>query len=424
MRAARIALFGSGLLLILTQSLALFVESERAARVSARERETALRDARALLPRVAERAQRQGSEPAEIEEAWLQPFDRLQLGAAAPGDDRELGVRIDPRLEAVIVEGVVTRSTAPRTFALFRRCDPDAFLNRRALFLHGLTFVGAIAGLLLTAFPTRTSREGASASLRAYELAMSELGERDHSREREFARERARLESTLRDRETMARAGELVAGIVHEVRNSLGAIVARAHAIGGRDADADRRAADSVVAESRHLESVIQRFLELLKDERPEIGSFDLARLVERVVARERGESTARVELRTDPGVVSGDEALLSRALENVVRNAIEAAGPRGTVTVHSGVRAGEAFVVVEDDGPGFPADPADLGRPFRSLRPGGTGLGLSLAIKMLQFHGGSVRLGASVGGGARVLCAWPQIATEGNAPDAGSREA
>jgi signal transduction histidine kinase len=140
--------------------------------------------------------------------------------------------------------------------------------------------------------------------------------------------------------------------------------------------------------------------------------------MVTRVVARERGNHHAQVSIEGSDCRVAGDEDLLERAMENVVRNACQAVGDAGQVWVKFGADSTHAFVIVDDDGPGI-KDPERALRPFESERAGGLGLGLPLALKILSLHHGTLDIGPRLKGGTQTLCRWPKIepdATTGNA--------
>jgi signal transduction histidine kinase len=266
--------------------------------------------------------------------------------------------------------------------------------ERRVLWiLQALALAGLlVAGLVLLSPSGRGSDGGEDTALHAYEQAVERLRDRGDALRREHDAERRHMEERIEDREAMARAGELTAGIVHEVRNGLGTIVGHARLIErAPDSAAVQESAVGIREECETLEVVVRRFMEFVKRETLQRSTFDLGRLLARVVAREnRGRPGAVVQ----PVELSGlamraDEELLERALENVVRNAREAAGPQGRVDVHATIEGEVARIVVADDGPGRAAALRASLRPFFTTTPGGLGLGLPIAIKIVALHGG-----------------------------------
>jgi len=197
------------------------------------------------------------------------------------------------------------------------------------------------------------------------------------------------------------------------VRNGLGTIVGYARLLErGSLAEDEASAARAIRAECDTLETVVRRFTDFVRLERLQLGETDLSRLLARVVAREqraRGEVRGRLLGLDAPLVVRADEELLERAFENVVRNAIEAAAAGGRnveVAAHEG--AGTVEITIDDDGPGLAPDHPGEIRPFYTTRPGGLGLGLPLARKIVLLHGGSLELQRREPSGARVQVRLP----------------
>ena len=131
-------------------------------------------------------------------------------------------------------------------------------------------------------------------------------------------------------------------------------------------------------------------------------------------------EARARDEVRTRlvgldaPLVVRADEELLERAFENVVRNAVEAAAAGGRhVEVSARESDGQVEIRVEDDGPGLAPDHPGEIRPFYTTRPGGLGLGLPLARKIVLLHGGTLDLAGRAPAGVRVEVRFPTAGPE-----------
>ena len=276
--------------------------------------------------------------------------------------------------------------------------------RRELLTGHGLVLVllAIAAGLILM---PQSPPSPMSTGVEAYAEALGRMRDLGQALSQAHRVERDRLTGAMRDLEAMARAGELTAGIAHEVRNGLGTILGYARLLEqpGHGPDVIE-AARGIREECETQEAVVRAFMDFVRRETVQVAPFDVGRLLDRVAAREQSRrSGAAVELRGGADLRwSGDEELLERAFENIVRNAREAAGERGRVVVEAGADEERLRVAVSDDGPGFPAG-ADVARPFVSLRPGGLGLGLPIAIKIVTLHGGSVRLGANPPRGARV---------------------
>ena len=143
------------------------------------------------------------------------------------------------------------------------------------------------------------------------------------------------------------------------------------------------------------LETVVRRFNDFIRRERLNLAELDIARLLSRVVDRElRGRAVSVVFRGLDePLSVRGDEELLERAFENLVRNAADAAGKGGRIEVEAAAGNGELEVRIDDDGPGLSPDHPGEVRPFFTTKAGGLGLGLPLARKILLLHGGVLAL-------------------------------
>lgn len=246
-----------------------------------------------------------------------------------------------------------------------------------------------------------------------------------HERSLRSQQELRKVEEELREKAALARSGELAAGIAHEMRNGIGTILGYARLIerGGGEAD---DAARAIREECETLEAVIRRFMDFVKDERLLRARFDLKRTLVRVVAREsRGRMAPPVATRVPDAPVEyhGDEELLERAFENLVRNALEAAGPAGHVALEIKSDADAALVVtIADDGPGLPRDLRENPRPFYSTKPRGLGLGLPLAVKIVRLHGGDLAFADRDPHGLlvtiRLPCFPDQSVTDSNAAD------
>jgi signal transduction histidine kinase len=421
-RSARLTLLFAGALLAAAEVVSLSLLLRELGERQADRVRNAVEQAAAHLPKIAEWARGQSSIPAATIDLPIDPFDRLSLDdAGSPEVTPDMRRKLEAGELVVIsrasdrdlsVLGLVHTSSGPR---IFRLIDAGSAVSRFAvdrtlIAQHALVLLAALVGFALVGLAREAPPSESAPAVRAYEEAMSRLRIRDDERRAAFETERNALNTVLRDREAMARAGELTAGIVHEVRNSIGAIAVQAKFAESAEDERVRSAALAIAEEVRTLQNVMTRFLDFIRNEEVRFAEFDLGRTVSRVAAREKSNHPAEVSVEGADTRVTGDEDLLERALENVVRNACQAAGPSGHVSVKFGADATHAFVIVDDDGPGI-EDAEKALRPFKSDRPGGLGLGLPLALKILSLHHGSLDIGSRSEGGTQMLCRWPKIA-------------
>jgi signal transduction histidine kinase len=211
----------------------------------------------------------------------------------------------------------------------------------------------------------------------------------------------------------------LGAGIAHEVRNPLNALSLNLQLLRERlsDPTADRgdllEKADAMIAELRRMDDLVTHLLEVSRGGPPDRERRRLDPIVEQVVERLRPTAErAGTTLTFRPAssrTLSLDAARIDRALHNLVRNAIEATRKGGHVWVSTRDDPVSTVALVEDDVPGIPAeDRPRIFELFFSRKRGGTGLGLPLARRAIQDHGGELEVLDRPGGGARFLVHLP----------------
>lgn len=216
------------------------------------------------------------------------------------------------------------------------------------------------------------------------------------------------LENRVRELQSLADLGEISAGIAHEFRNSLATILGYLRLARRAAADDDAPGAASANASAEREAQLLSKAVDaLLAFARPmsiDLQPCDLLEIAEETRTRLAAESEGlSITSAGEPARVYGDPALLGRAVENLVRNAIESVRQHGSGEVRIRVHAAdEAELVVEDTGAGL--DPAEVPRlllPFQTNRPGGYGIGLPLARKIVLLHGGTLHLSGLPGNGA-----------------------
>jgi signal transduction histidine kinase len=211
------------------------------------------------------------------------------------------------------------------------------------------------------------------------------------------------LERALQEREHMATLGELAAGMAHEVRNALATIRGFLWLLPGAGADDRARYLQSISAESTLVEELLERFLAFAQPQALRREMVGLDALVDEVVGRlEEAARGVRVHRECDAVRMHGDPLALGVAVENLLRNAYEAAAQEGgEVWVRVEGVPGGARVTVEDNGPGVSGEVAGrLFQPFVTTKASG-GLGLALARRFIRLHGGEIVHRQREGGGA-----------------------
>ncbi|PYR90340.1 MAG: hypothetical protein DMF84_20710 [Acidobacteria bacterium] len=226
------------------------------------------------------------------------------------------------------------------------------------------------------------------------------------------------LEDQLRLKDSLARLGELTAGIAHEFRNGLATIHGYARLLDLERLPADFRPyVQGIRDETEALGQVVTNFLNFARPTELALAPVDMAAIADRAAEEIRGEARSRggdVNVRGEFVPVDGDEVLLRQAFSNLCRNALEACADariKPHITIE-GVRdeaQGVLRVSVIDNGPGINETIAPrMFRPFVTTKARGTGLGLALVQKIIVTHNGRVAAQPETGGGARFVVTLP----------------
>jgi signal transduction histidine kinase len=234
---------------------------------------------------------------------------------------------------------------------------------------------------------------------------------------RDSREEIERLHRTQMSRaEHLATLGELATGLAHEIRNPLAGIAGVIEIV-GRDLPSTspaRAVVKDVRLEIARISRTLTDLLETARPRRPEVRRSNLNTTVEHAVMLARQQVLSRpikIELRkaADLAEVEHDSDQIHQVLLNLLLNAVQAMEGAGTVRVEIGSRESYASVVVSDTGRGItPQNLPNIFRPFYTTKGDGTGLGLSLAHRIVEDHHGRIEVSSVVGKGSQFTLLLP----------------
>jgi signal transduction histidine kinase len=219
-----------------------------------------------------------------------------------------------------------------------------------------------------------------------------------------LARELELMRQALESRDRQLKL--MLAGVAHEVRNPLGGIELFSGLLAedlraGSAAEAAEHVA-RIQREVVYLQRIVEDFLAFAREQplarAPVEASTLLAGACELLAAEAEAKGVG-VEVDAAPARLEADGNLLTAALVNLVKNAVQASPPGARVRVTGRAEAGRYAIQVRDSGPGIPpAERERIFEPFFTTREKGTGLGLPLARKIARAHGGELELTATPG--------------------------
>jgi signal transduction histidine kinase len=223
----------------------------------------------------------------------------------------------------------------------------------------------------------------------------------------------AELETVVEYSSHLARMGGLISGVAHQIRKPLNVLAIRLEWMRQDAAQGMPLGAhiESIRYEIHRLDRVIDGLLRFMRPEHLERGEVAVAELLTEA-GTQVSSSTIKVDYQTDDPlpVLYADRAMLAEAFRNIFQNAAESMAQGGRIAVKASyLRDGFVEVMIADRGCGI--DRAQVERIFDlyfTTKPGGTGLGLSLALRAIDLHQGTIEVDSRVGFGTQVRVRFP----------------
>jgi two-component system, sporulation sensor kinase A len=236
--------------------------------------------------------------------------------------------------------------------------------------------------------------------------------------DRKRAEEELRLAlEALKEQATLASLGEMAAIVAHEVKNPLAGIGGALQVIRDRlpASHPDRQIFEEILVRLGGLNALVRDLLVFARPRAPQLAAIRIAPLLEETLADLRRDPAFRdmkIEIEGDDPWIDGDQELLRSVFFNLALNGAQAAGRTGSLRVITRARDGFCEVSLIDSGSGIPEEiRAKVFDPFFTTKHRGSGLGLPVAKRVAEAHGGRILLTSPPQGGTAAIVRLPLLA-------------
>ena len=226
------------------------------------------------------------------------------------------------------------------------------------------------------------------------------------------------LEKEMRETERLAAVGRMAAGVAHEVRNPLSSVKGLALLLQRKFSPTsnEHETATLLIQEVERINRTISELLSFARPAPLELAGIDVRRLLERQIRllaadKDSDGISFTLEAGDDLFPIAADQDRLNQVFVNILLNGVQAMGDGGELVVRAWNNCGENSVVVSvtDTGPGMEKEVLDqVFFPYFTTKKGGTGIGLALSQKVVNEHGGTIKIHSVPGQGTEVVVTLP----------------
>ncbi|MFS0862753.1 PAS domain S-box protein [Fredinandcohnia sp. 179-A 10B2 NHS] len=227
--------------------------------------------------------------------------------------------------------------------------------------------------------------------------------------------ERKKAESLMRKNEKLSTAGQLAAGIAHEIRNPLTSVKGFVQLMQNGQ-DLQRPYLDIMYSEITRVEGIIKELLLLSKPNKENFSEKNVVTIIEQVVTLMETEAALKdvhmkVELRNENLLITCDDNQIKQVFINLIKNAIEAMPAGGEIHLSITTHDQDVIISLRDTGYGIPPEIlSKITQPFYTTKDKGTGLGLAVCFNIIENHKGTIEIESELNQGTTFTVTFPLL--------------